>query len=362
MFRIDTANASASLPTPGAPGTSGYFYNGDFSINAFPTDVDGDWLDAVQEEIAYVITQNGGTLSKTDHQQLYDAATNMIGGITGFITAVVQDVTPELGNTLITNGYNFVSSSGIDIVIQPGTGGKILFSAPFPLSNSINTKIASAIQYSGNTGTELLFSTGALTLKYNGTTVADFTASGMRLGGTGARVEGFTDDTTMVGDSSTLLNCEHGIRQYANRTMVDGYTAVYNFAWDGTLSAGGFGYSLADGRGESYWPTSGGPASALVENLILQTTALIPFFFGLTGNYTLNVWVDVAPGIGETYKFGPGGGSGIDFITISGTATSGTFLSSSLPGSEGGPWPMFLRISGSTTPTRVAWQYVYTFS
>lgn len=83
MYRIDNANAVAVMPTPAAPGVNpnGYFYKGNPSIGQEATIVDDDWLNATQEEICYVIEQTGGTLSKTNRHQLYDAIVSLIQGI-----------------------------------------------------------------------------------------------------------------------------------------------------------------------------------------------------------------------------------------------------------------------------------------
>lgn len=78
MFKIDDATAAAVLPTPAAAGTAGYFTEGDPGGSVPATVVTADWLNAVQEEIAYTITQTGGTLSKTDRTQLYTAISTFV--------------------------------------------------------------------------------------------------------------------------------------------------------------------------------------------------------------------------------------------------------------------------------------------
>jgi len=71
MYRIDNSTAATSLPTPAAvgPNPNGFFTNG--SPGVVPaTVVDQDWANAVQEEIAGVITNAGITLDKTNRAQL----------------------------------------------------------------------------------------------------------------------------------------------------------------------------------------------------------------------------------------------------------------------------------------------------
>jgi hypothetical protein len=67
MFKIDSSTAATVMPTPEAPGPTenGFFTDG--------TTITADWLNAVQEEICYVITQAGLTLSKSNRGQLYTA-------------------------------------------------------------------------------------------------------------------------------------------------------------------------------------------------------------------------------------------------------------------------------------------------
>jgi hypothetical protein len=76
MHRIDHATAAASIPTPDAAGTAGYFTKGDPGAGTPATVVTADWANAVQEELAYAIVQGGGSLSKTDRTQLWTAIKN----------------------------------------------------------------------------------------------------------------------------------------------------------------------------------------------------------------------------------------------------------------------------------------------
>jgi len=81
MYRIDNATATGSLPAPGGVGPTvpGFFAPG-------VTTVDGDWLNAMQEELVHAITQspNTPTLSKTDRTQLRTAILDYIAsGVAG---------------------------------------------------------------------------------------------------------------------------------------------------------------------------------------------------------------------------------------------------------------------------------------
>jgi len=72
MYRIDNSTAATTLPTPGpvGPNPNGFFTVGDPASGIPATVVDGDWMNAVQEELANAITSDGTALSKTDRTQL----------------------------------------------------------------------------------------------------------------------------------------------------------------------------------------------------------------------------------------------------------------------------------------------------
>lgn len=80
MFKIDGKYAETSLPAPYAVGVqpNGYFRKGDEDTNVIATGLDFDFLNAIQEEIAYVLEAGEINPSKTNRQQLYDAITNII--------------------------------------------------------------------------------------------------------------------------------------------------------------------------------------------------------------------------------------------------------------------------------------------
>lgn len=80
MFKIDNATAATVIPTPGSvgPNPNSFFTEGDPGLGVPATIVTADWLNAVQEEISYVITQQGITLSKSDRTQLKKAIDYML--------------------------------------------------------------------------------------------------------------------------------------------------------------------------------------------------------------------------------------------------------------------------------------------
>jgi len=73
MYRIDNPSAVPVRPAPPAPGTHGYFTNGNPAQAQEATIVDDWWANSVQEEILTVIEQAGLTPQKNSVSQLFEA-------------------------------------------------------------------------------------------------------------------------------------------------------------------------------------------------------------------------------------------------------------------------------------------------
>lgn len=69
MQRIDGANVSGVLPAPAATNAPGYFTQGDPGLGVLPTQITGDWLNMVQEELRAVAVLRGAAPSKTNNGQ-----------------------------------------------------------------------------------------------------------------------------------------------------------------------------------------------------------------------------------------------------------------------------------------------------
>lgn len=82
MFRIDNASAVSVRPTPGPPGTPGWFTNGNPALAQEATIVDDWWANAVQEEILTVIEQAGLVPDKGSVSQLFEALNKLYLGVT----------------------------------------------------------------------------------------------------------------------------------------------------------------------------------------------------------------------------------------------------------------------------------------
>lgn len=118
MFRIDDATAVLALPTfePAGPTPQGYF--------GTSTIVRRDWLNHLQEELAYVIETEGLTLSKADttllNQALDTKVENAIQAVleTTTVALFVQPAAPT--GWVQDNSYN---DRVIRVVDDTGNGG-----------------------------------------------------------------------------------------------------------------------------------------------------------------------------------------------------------------------------------------------
>jgi microcystin-dependent protein len=81
MFRIDNSSAVSVRPTPGPPGTPGFFTNGNPATAQEATIVDDWWANSVQEEILTVIEQAGITPDKGSISQLFEALNRLYQGV-----------------------------------------------------------------------------------------------------------------------------------------------------------------------------------------------------------------------------------------------------------------------------------------
>ncbi len=121
MYRTDNSTNTASIPTPGAigPNPDGFYQDTD---GGGGTIVDADHLNAMQEEIAYVITNNGDALSKTDRTQLDKAVRDI--AVEGLAPAAYT------GGESVTLPNGLIMKMGIDV--DANASGSVVFGAAFP--------------------------------------------------------------------------------------------------------------------------------------------------------------------------------------------------------------------------------------
>jgi microcystin-dependent protein len=152
MKRIDTATKATDLFGAGKHG----FKDGDLSIGIYPTDLDAEWFNDAQEEIANVIEGAGVVLNGAIKNQMFQAIALLIAE-----KAVRPGAIVDYGGATAPAGYlacptaptnlSRVTYAAMfaEIGIQWGAGdGVTTFGMPFFPANY------AAVQASGNVGTQ----------------------------------------------------------------------------------------------------------------------------------------------------------------------------------------------------------------
>jgi hypothetical protein len=106
MHRIDDPTAVPTLPAPRPAGTPGFFTGGAPGAGGFlATVVRYEFMNSLQEELAYVVEQSGLSLLKTDNTQLLQALRKIFINrtvVTGNMTIYVNAGTGNDGNDGLT--------------------------------------------------------------------------------------------------------------------------------------------------------------------------------------------------------------------------------------------------------------------
>jgi len=126
MYKIDTTDAAAVEPTPEAPGTPGFFTEGDPGASVPATTVKADFLNAVQKELITPIEATGQALSKTDGTQLWEAIQRAAGS---HVTPVAYADSPKT-LTIADCGLILVDATAGNVVINL-PAANALAAAPF---------------------------------------------------------------------------------------------------------------------------------------------------------------------------------------------------------------------------------------
>lgn len=132
------------------------------------------------------------------------------------ISAVVDDTTPQLGGNLDVNGSTITSASSGNVVIDPNGTGEIQLGA------SVVT-VEQFIRHSGDANNQIEFGTDTQDFQTGGSSRMDISDSGVRLGGSGARVTTVLDEDDLNSDSATALATQQSIKAYAD-TKIGGST------------------------------------------------------------------------------------------------------------------------------------------
>ena len=139
MYRIDNAKAATVKPARGAAGPkpNGYWT----IVDGVGTTVDADFMNALQEELANLVTQAGLSLDKTDDTQIEEAV-RIIGGqnyalfkdqkadgvdsavvSSGWNTREIQEVTNDIDGMHYVYELPYDNKTGTFQVGETVTGG-----------------------------------------------------------------------------------------------------------------------------------------------------------------------------------------------------------------------------------------------
>lgn len=128
-------------------------------------------------------------------------------------STLVTPGTTTLGGTLYVTGQNIEATSGNVTIITDGASA-IDLDAPTVL-------VEQDIAHSGDTNNKITFGTDTQNFQTGGSSRLDISDTGVRLGGSDARITAISDDTTLAADSATL-----GVTQHAVKTYVDNQAAT----------------------------------------------------------------------------------------------------------------------------------------
>ena len=215
MHRIDHKSAALTMPVIAIPGpnVNGYFNYGTPTSSILPTQIQHDWLNALQENICYAIEQLGYTLDKADNTQLYVAIQQYIiigpeGGVG--LTSIQGDTDPHLGGDLIVNGHSITSAT--DITIEPDGTGNINL-------NKANIYVKTNIVHESDTGTKIAFGTDTQAFEISSSNVIDINSSGLQIKGTGARITTILDEDDMASNSATATLTQQSAKAYVDNII-----------------------------------------------------------------------------------------------------------------------------------------------
>lgn len=112
MYQYDDPSVSATLPTPAAAGTAGYFTNGNPASGQAATLLTADYMNMVMLELLNIVTAGGVTPSKTSYNQVLSAIKRI-----GQSTVVLAD-TGTANAYAATNAVPLVAGTWVDGVVQ----------------------------------------------------------------------------------------------------------------------------------------------------------------------------------------------------------------------------------------------------
>jgi hypothetical protein len=143
MYRVNHPTAVDTIPTPTAPGTTGYFNDGSPSAGVPATRVPADWLNRIQEEIVNVVLAAELELDPDDNTQLQQAiAALAVAGVPDATTTVKGKV--ELATALETqtgtDGARAVTPAGAAATYLKLIGGTLTGALNAPAFNTTSSR------------------------------------------------------------------------------------------------------------------------------------------------------------------------------------------------------------------------------
>lgn len=317
MQRIDDASAAASIPTPEAAGTPGFWTEGNPGGGVPATLVRASFLNMIQEEMVGVVTASGQAPSKLNYTQLLNALKACFAPVVG---------TMRNGKMSVTAASASATFTADEVVLETALGG-----LPFKLPNfskSINLGTTGAGGM--DTGSAPASGFVALYAIYN-PQAAVFTGS---ISATTLTVTAVTSGTLAVG-------------QY-----VQGAAPGTTITALGTGSGGTGTYTVSASQTYASGALSTGSAALLATN----STTLQPNVYGganMPTGYTASALVSVWPTNGSSqFKIGIQLDRRLSFPNV-GVLSSGTPQASFTTLSISGAVPINARSVSGTIGTTV---------
>ena len=190
MYQYDDATVQATLPTPAAQGTGGFFTDGNPSLGVPATILRADFMNMLMMEILNVLAAGGVTPSKSTYNQLLTAINNIVGTSAGTaVTSIVQGTgitVSRTGNTVTISASGSGGGSATVTLVVPSF---LTVSAPITGTGTLT------IGYSGQ----------ALPTSVGGTGATSAASALAALGGLGA-AQGTKQTGITIGANQTLYN------------------------------------------------------------------------------------------------------------------------------------------------------------
>lgn len=206
MYQYDDPTVLPTLPTPAAPGTAGFFTDGNPGAALPATILRSDFMNMLMMELLNVVEASGQVPSKTTYNQVLTALTKMCGPVVGSV---------RNARMLVATAASTATFTADEIIVETILGG-----APFKLSffnQSVNLAVSgiggvvgtgpvangyAAIYaaWGSGVGSGIFATSGALLMPqvYAGSLPAGYTASALisvwQLNGAGQFTVGFQRD------------------------------------------------------------------------------------------------------------------------------------------------------------------------